>query len=306
MKKIKSHSNFDAVKNVISGKYIGRSGVPKSLLKDSKYEQHIKKREAKYIQYAKKGELFKLGSSSALLKLSKKNLKGFFQRNSLDIRKILPQTTSTNITGSAICPICERMYPGDPTTEHVLPQSVAVEFILTPVNMVVACRDCNSTKHSSMGTSRLDTEINLYFEEYDISNNIQFDMEWRFGEYLPKISFKRTNEESAVIQSRLEVFWNIYNLGLTYTKEATKVYEGVLSSFVGKYIGSNTNKVSATILLEYLNKLNDDSLKSYSIDKRYSEKYWEYRMTNLFINNSTELGTLVDYLNRKLQYLLAI
>lgn len=301
MKKIKSHSNFDAVKNVISGKYTGRSGVPKSLLKELKYEQYIKTREVEYIQYAKKGELFRLGSSSELFEISKKKLKSFFQRNSSDIRKILPQTTSTNITGSAICPICERMYPGDPTTEHVLPQNVAVEFILTPVNMVVACGDCNSMKHSSMGTSKLDTEINLYFEEYDISNNIQFDMEWKYGEYLPKISFKRTDGESEVIQSRLEVFWNIYNLGVTYTKEATKVYEGVLSSILGKYIASPINKVSATILLDYLNKLNDDSLKSYSIDKRYSEKYWEYRMTKFFINNYTELDAFVDYLNSKLQ-----
>lgn len=297
--RLEDFPDFDKVKEVLGKRYIGKTKIPRKLLKEQKYDTYIKKREIEYIRFASCKELFRLGPSSQLLEIEQKKLKKFYEANTLQLRNILP-TLNSNIAQIPICPFCERQISGGMTTEHVLPKSDAAEFMLTPANMIVACRDCNSFNHSNMGKTATDTEINLYFEEYDISENINIiienNSEMPKG-YSPKVSFIRVENSDTVCQERLEKFWDNYGLGNTYTLEAIKQFEEMSTQIICRFKDNKVEQLSSTSLFELLDKIKRDSHKAYCINKRFTDCYWQFRIASYYIDNKEELENLTSFLS---------
>jgi hypothetical protein len=304
MKQINEIKKYIELKDFFSEILSGRSGIPKILLTDTTYTNHIIKREEDYIRLAQTGELYKIGKSTQLLGISKDKLENFFNNHSSKIRNFIPDPPVSMPIGVPICPFCERAFSGGMTIEHVLPKSDAVEYTITPVNLIVACGNCNTINHDTMGSCENTTEINLYFECFDITDNIDIVIEndsQFYGDMYPVVKFKKLQENN-VLQNRLETFWNNYNLGNTYTKSAVKNYNKLVLRLIRDFQKARNQGSELDILLNLLSKYKTDSQELYEIDKRFSEFFFGYRLAEFFINNVDERNQLCSFICEKVRF----
>ncbi len=298
MKQINEIKKYNELKEYFSEILSGRSGIPKILLTDITYTNHIITREENYISLAQTGELYRIGKSTQLRDISKVKLENFFNNHSSEIRNFLPKPPVSMPVGVPICPFCEREFSGEITIEHVLPKSDAVEYMITPVNLIVACRNCNTSKHDTMGSDENTTEINLYFECFDIADNIDIVIENNsklFGEMCPVVKFKKL-QENDVLQNRLETFWDNYNLGNTYTISAVKIYNELVQCLIRDFQKAGSQEPGLEKLLILLSQYKTDRQELYESDQRFSEFFLGYRLAEFFISNVYEQNKLFSFI----------
>jgi 5-methylcytosine-specific restriction endonuclease McrA len=76
---------------------------------------------------------------------------------------------------NGVCPLCGH---GDvKTLDHYLPKSHYPAFVVTPINLVPACSDCNKAKKATIPSSREDLTIHPYYD--DIQDN-----RWLYAEVI--------------------------------------------------------------------------------------------------------------------------
>lgn len=120
---------------------------------------------------------------------------------------------------NGVCPICRT---GTPTTmDHYLPQSKYPLLVVTPVNLVPACKDCN------MGKSSFDTKkssmmpLHPYFDKVDdkwLEARIAFSEDATFSvEFYNGIE---SSEDSVNIKSRIDSHIKVHHLQETFKSKA--------------------------------------------------------------------------------------
>lgn len=307
MKKVSGFVYFDRMMNVInriSSK--DKTNVSNKFITDGRYKLYKKYRQKKYLSLAKKRKLYLLGKSENFLELSKEELKAFHTKFSSDFKEFLPTCLTKMTDTEAICPFCERQFPSFVTTEHILPQRDAAEFIILPANMILACHDCNTVLHSRMGMNNTDTEINLYFESYDITRNIEINFVTDRNAtqelliYKPVVTFASNLYSNPVLQNRLFRFWKNYQLGNTYSKEAHKIFVAILIRLVVKLKNKGTQAVDRQKLTAYLEEINKEAKECNRVAERIANFYWEFRISDFFLKNTVEFDNLCEVLNGKL------
>ena len=307
MKKVSGFVYFDRMMNVInriSSK--DKTNVSNKFITDGRYKLYMKYRQKKYLSLAKKRKLYLLGKSENFLELSKEELKAFHTKFSSDFKEFLPTCLTKMTDTETICPFCERQFPSFVTTEHILPQRDAAEFIILPPNMILACHDCNTFLHSRMGMNNTDTEINLYFESYDITRNIEINFVTDRNAtqelliYKPVVTFASNLYSNPVLQNRLFRFWKNYQLGNTYSKEAHKIFVAILIRLVVKLKNKGTQAVDRQKLTAYLEEINKEAKECNRVAERIANFYWEFRISDFFLKNTVEFDNLCEVLNGKL------
>lgn len=307
MKKVNEFAHFGKMMDVINGiSSKDSTNVSNKFITDGRYKLYMKYRQKKYLCLAKKRKLYLLGKSENFLELSKEELKAFHTKFSSDFKEFLPTCLTKMTDTEAICPFCERQFPGFITTEHILPQSEAAEFIILPANMILACRDCNTWSHSRMGMNNTDTEINLYFESYNITRNIEINFVTDRNAaqelliYKPEVTFASNLYSDHVLQNRLYSFWKNYQLGNTYSKEAHKTFVSILTRLVVKLKNNGAQAVDRQNLIAYLEEINKEAKECYIVSERIANFYWEFRISDFFLKNTVEFDNLCEVLNGKL------
>jgi len=140
-----------------------------------KFIEEFVKFEKLYIEKAKCNKLYEIyniipdplhiGSYDFTYKELKDKLYNSKQES---IRALLPTVKNPRGTRT-ICPICEdvMMSVKKKSIEHILPKSKAPHFIVTPVNLIIACQSCNGFEHQNNSKSPETSEVNPYFDFFE-------------------------------------------------------------------------------------------------------------------------------------------
>lgn len=142
------------------------------------------------------------------------------------IRGLLP--TVKNPRGTRIiCPICEdvMMSVKKRSIEHILPKSKAPHFIVTPVNLIIACKSCNGFEHQNNSKSPETSEVNPYFDFFDIREYLEVEFVKSIDGLTPKVVLKEIVDERDL---QIQHYIDIYNLLITYSEKVEMAFNDIL------------------------------------------------------------------------------
>ena len=120
-------------------------------------------------------------------------------------------------TGSDKCPFCGQR-PSS-TLDHYLAKSDYPTIVVSPVNLVPACKDCNFVKNNSFPTKSEEETLHPYFDNID-------NQQWLYGRVNqtspPSISYfiDAPAYASTILTERVKYHFELYELGTLYASEA--------------------------------------------------------------------------------------
>jgi 5-methylcytosine-specific restriction endonuclease McrA len=118
----------------------------------------LKEAESKYIYLA--SDYYKIKPQETLRDLTDKQAINVFTNR---FRKTLSNQYE-KLLHVRVCPICGASTPS--TIEHVLPKTSYVQYVLTPINLVPMCLNCNHAKLDASIKSYETTPFHPYFDDF--------------------------------------------------------------------------------------------------------------------------------------------
>ena len=198
-----------------------------------------------------------------------------------------------NTYNQAICPICEGVFSTKVTLEHIMPKSEKEEndqklgeprLAILPINLVKCCGECNTSKHSKRSVTKEESEINPYFEEFDIENYIEVNFNDTDEIFQPNIKFYYQDNP---MDKRIQNFITNYNIEKTYNHRIKLEFQKILT-----ILANNPITLTKSILKSYIEHLLDTYSKNSEFEK-IDDEYW-------FDQNY--FGFLIcEHLNRKIE-----
>ncbi|EFM35500.1 hypothetical protein HMPREF9189_0655 [Streptococcus sp. oral taxon 071 str. 73H25AP] len=179
-----------------------------------------------------------------------------------------------NTYNQAICPICEGVFSTKVTLEHIMPKSEKENddrklgeprLAILPINLVKCCGECNTSKHSKRSFTKEESEINPYFEEFDIEDYIEVNFNDSDETFQPNIKF---HYQDNPMDKRIQNFINNYNIEKTYNHRIRLEFQKILT-----ILANNPITLTKSILKSYIEYLFDTYSKSSEFEKIES-KYW--------------------------------
>lgn len=142
------------------------------------------------------------------------------------IRSLLPTVKNPRGTRT-ICPICEEVMISEikRSIEHILPKSKAPHFIVTPVNLIIACQSCNGFGHQDDSKSPETSEVNPYFDFFDIREYLEVEFVQSIDGLTPKVVLKEIFGERNL---QIQHYIDIYNLLITYSEKVEMAFNDIL------------------------------------------------------------------------------
>ena len=198
-----------------------------------------------------------------------------------------------NSNNQAICPICEGVFSTKVTLEHIIPKSEEEKngqklgeprLAILPINLVKCCGECNTSNHSKKSLKEEESEINPYFEEFNIQNYIEVNFNDTDEVFQPNIVF---HYRDTPMDKRIQNFINNYNIEKTYNHRIKLEFQKILTTLAKKSL-----TLTKTILKSYIEHLLDTYSKNSEFEK-IDDEYW-------FDQNY--FGFLIcEHLNRKIE-----
>ena len=198
-----------------------------------------------------------------------------------------------NTYNQAICPICEGVFSTKVTLEHIMPKSEKEEndqklgeprLAILPINLVKCCGECNTSKHSKRSVTKEESEINPYFEEFDIEDYIEVNFNDTGEIFQPNIKFYYQDNP---MDKRIQNFITNYNIEKTYNHRIKLEFQKILT-----ILANNPITLTKSILKSYIEHLLDTYSKNSEFEK-IGDEYW-------FDQNY--FGFLIcEHLNRKIE-----
>lgn len=137
----------------------------------------------------------------------------------------------TALDGIFNCPICDG--PRAKELDHYLPKSQFHAFIITPINLVPQCHNCNSNKKEYFNNMKLYAPFHPYFESYDfkryakalihINNNDEFNI---------NIVVENNDQEDLTFIKHKNNYEKIFKLDEQYDELAAQVLYSYLHSLI--------------------------------------------------------------------------
>lgn len=187
----------------------------------------LSKQENNYIKFAQNGQLNNIVPdeiiNSNVTNLDMKKLyKDKFAHKGQPGYELYNQIKS--IPANGICPLCGHRQVS--TIDHYLPQSSYTSYILTPVNMIPACADCNKNKLDEISNGENENFIHPYFD--DIENIPWLDACLKEQDP-PCIIYKVSADLdiSDTLKQRIEKHFNSLKLSELYSIMAAEVISGL-------------------------------------------------------------------------------
>jgi hypothetical protein len=121
-----------------------------------------------------------------------------------------------------LCPYCSLR--DVKTVDHYLPKSKFPTLAVTPINLIPACRDCNTTKLDVHGNSEEELLLHPYFDDVSnlkwlsaniLKNNLPITFEFSVANFL--------NEEP-ILYKRIQRQFSLLELGGLYANHATREF----------------------------------------------------------------------------------
>lgn len=210
--------------------------------------------------------------------------------------------TVKNIYDVSICPMCEGVFSTKVTLEHIIPKGKngKYQFAILPLNLVKCCGECNTSKHQKHSTSSENSEINPYFEEFDVKQYITFEFveDLVTGDWGPIIKLENSSDE--VIDKRRGNFINIYNLIPTYQHRVNIEYSRMIST-ISKQLVFPIARQTMKSYIEYL--INQYSanfeMEEGWIDQNYFGKQICATLIDLFNADARTIDQFCEVIKKK-------
>ncbi|MFY0803580.1 HNH endonuclease [Peribacillus frigoritolerans] len=132
-----------------------------------------------------------------------------------------------------LCPYCSQR--DVKTVDHYLPKAKLPSFSVTPINLVPACRDCNTLKLDVFENDGEKMLIHPYFD--DISNYKWLKAEVSIGVFPITFHFEINDfpQMNEYLQKRVENQFKLLSLGSLYANSAGREFRGRVKSIVANY-----------------------------------------------------------------------
>ena len=179
-----------------------------------------------------------------------------------------------NTYNQAICPICEGVFSTKVTLEHIMPKSEKEEndqklgeprLAILPINLVKCCGECNTSKHSERSRIEEKSEINPYFEDFDIEDYFDIKFVDTNEGFWPEVEFIYKDNSD---DKRIHNFVDNYNIKKTYNHRVKLEFQKILT-----ILANNPLTISKSILKSYIEHLLDTYSKNSEFEK-IDDKYW--------------------------------
>lgn len=170
MKKLTS-PNFDAkttfdlcVSTITAGSFKDRLDV---------IAAEIKIAETGYLQKASETALFSIKGANAVGAVTKDEMKKVYKNTFVKSKKTRHiYDTIKKTPKNDICPLCSQRTVS--TLDHYLAQDHHPALVVTPINLVPACAECNKQKLNAQPKTANDQTFHPYFDDFD-------DDRWLYG-----------------------------------------------------------------------------------------------------------------------------
>ena len=194
----------------------------------------------------------------------RKESKGLFQK--------FPVVKNSN--NQAICPICEGVFSTKVTLEHIIPKSGKEKngqklgeprLAILTINLVKCCGECNTSKHSERSRIKEKSEINPYFEDFDIEDYFDIKFVDTNEGFWPEVEFIYKDNSD---DKRIHNFIDNYNIKKTYNHRVRLEFQKIFT-----ILANNPLTISKSILKSYIEHLLDTYSKNSEFEK-IDDKYW--------------------------------
>lgn len=150
-------------------------------------------------------------------------LKGIF-KNRFERKTFVPSLDS--IKG---CPICDGRMSN--TIDHYLPKEIFYPFIITPINLIPLCTDCNNSKRKYFNNEKDVAPFHPYFEDYDFKNYVEVNFQINDRIEI-RVIIKEGDDD--LLRRYKKNYYEIYKLDHQYDILAATVFNEFLESLVDK------------------------------------------------------------------------
>lgn len=211
-------------------------------------------------------------------------------------------STITNCYGNDICPMCEGVFSTKVTLEHIIPKGTdgRYHFAILPLNLVKCCGECNTSKHQKHSTSLENSEINPYFEEFNVTQYIQFEFDENpaINAWGPIVKLVEGKDE--VIDKRRKNFIDIYNLVPTYQHRINIEYSRMIST-ISKQLVFPISRQTMKSYIEYLSKQYSAKFVTEEgwIDQNYFGKQICETLIDLFNADARTIDQFCEVIKKK-------
>lgn len=171
-----------------------------------------------------------------------------------------------------ICPFCSTRIVS--TLDHYLPKNEYSSLVVTPINLVPSCSDCNKIKSDKIPESAEELTLHPYYDDIN-------DETWLYAKIVqdeePLFDFyvEPPRTWDLILQSRIQYHFEVYQLRKLYGVHAVQEFNGIK-----KYIHKLYNQGGENEVKSYLNNI-EQSLRAgnsylwkYAMYKALAEDEW--------------------------------
>lgn len=235
-----------------------------------KYSSEVERVSDEYEQYIPND--FENFNHPVFSSADKKRLESIY---SYQFREKIGKTFYNQIMRNAkhLCPYCGE---GRPTNlDHFLPQSKYPLLVVTPVNLVPSCKDCNMEKNAVIPTSNEDIPLHPYYDDINIKwldATIKFDKDESFTIDFFNVVNITTNR---ILSKRIDAHMKSHALKECFETHSTSEINSI------KYKHADLAKLNRS---ELINDLQDRIWSA----ERYDINSWKSAMYRALLNQVDE------------------
>ena len=178
------------------------------------------------------------------------------------------------IPNHGICPLCAQRVVS--TLDHYLPKSIFPTLVVSPLNLVAACKDCNTTKGDILITEMKNATIHPYFDNVDTDIWLHADL-IQDSELSFKFYVVHPDSWDELLYLRVKHHFKVYKLNSLYTSHASSEFVSLKRRLLILY-----QKKGITAVKQHLNDAIEDceyvSLNSWRVAmfRALYENEWFY------------------------------
>lgn len=117
------------------------------------------------------------------------------------------------------CPLCGQRTVT--TLDHHLPKAHFPALVVSPLNLIPACKDCNTTKKDDIPTSAEDETIHPYYDNLEQDTWLKAQLVQEFPVSI-KYYVSEENDFSDLLTNRIKNHFKVFQLGPLYSSYAAE------------------------------------------------------------------------------------
>lgn len=157
-----------------------------------------------------------------------------------------------------ICPLCGQNQVK--TLDHHLPKAHYPKLVVTPINLVPACRDCNMDKNAPIPTSACEETLHPYFDDFDYIGSEQ----WLFAtlkSFTPitvEFEIKIPRGWDEVLGKRIEKHFEAFELASLYSVHSATELSSINNYINNLFAAGGSLEVKAHLKEQFEGKYQDN------------------------------------------------